>query len=63
MNIRMEHGLPIASFTVHYDGNTLLLDNVLLDTGCATTIFDSRCRNRVRCNEWETETNVWCRWI
>ncbi|PEA53828.1 hypothetical protein CON64_16490 [Bacillus pseudomycoides] len=41
MNIRMEHGLPIASFGLHYDGHTLLLDNVLLDTGCATTIFDT----------------------
>lgn len=29
MNIRMERGLPIA------------LDNVLLDTGYATTIFDT----------------------
>ncbi|MCM3734535.1 hypothetical protein M3215_01440 [Bacillus cytotoxicus] len=41
MNIRMERALPIASFTLHYDGNMLFLDNVLLDTGCATTIFDT----------------------
>ena len=41
MKIRMEHGLPIATFPMRYKRKQLVLNNVLLDTGCATTIFDT----------------------
>ncbi|MEN1966661.1 aspartyl protease family protein [Lentibacillus sp. N15] len=41
MKIRMPDGLPIVSVDLSYKGNKKCLDNVLLDTGCATTIFDT----------------------
>lgn len=41
MKIKMVNGLPIVSIKITYQGNTLLLDNVLLDTGCAVSVFDT----------------------
>lgn len=41
MNIKLINGLPIISFKLHHSGKIVLLENVLLDTGCATTIFDT----------------------
>ncbi len=41
MNLRMENGLPYASVTLTYNGKSLELNNVLFDTGCATTVFDT----------------------
>jgi hypothetical protein len=41
MNIRIENGLPIVSFEINHGEKVVLLTNVLLDTGCATTIFDT----------------------
>ncbi|WP_246092790.1 aspartyl protease family protein [Terrilactibacillus laevilacticus] len=41
MKIQMEDGLPIVSVSLGYKGRILSLDNVLLDTGCSTTIFDT----------------------
>lgn len=41
MKVRMEYGLPLVSFVLCYEENTIVLENVLLDTGCATTIFDT----------------------
>lgn len=41
MKITMVSGLPIVSIKITYLGNTLLLDNVLLDTGCAVSVFDT----------------------
>lgn len=41
MKIKMVNGLPIVSIKITYQGNTLSLDNVLLDTGCAVSVFDT----------------------
>lgn len=41
MKIQMEDGLPIVSVSIGYNGGILMLDNVLLDTGCSNTIFDT----------------------
>jgi hypothetical protein len=41
MNIQMEDGLPIVTISIGYNGRILKLENVLLDTGCSTTIFDT----------------------
>jgi hypothetical protein len=41
MNIELINGLPIVSFPLTYNNQTILLNNVLLDTGCSTTIFDT----------------------
>lgn len=40
MKIIMQDGLPIVSISLNYQGNKMLLKDILLDTGCATTIFD-----------------------
>jgi hypothetical protein len=37
----MEDGLPIVTVSLRYKGRMLRLDDVLLDTGCSTTIFDT----------------------
>ncbi|MDC3413175.1 retropepsin-like domain-containing protein [Aquibacillus sp. 3ASR75-11] len=41
MKIQMHGGLPLVSISLVYKGNTILLEHVLLDTGCSTTIFDT----------------------
>jgi hypothetical protein len=41
MNIRIENGLPIVSVEIKSGEKTVLLTDVLLDTGCVTTIFDT----------------------
>ncbi|WP_246050098.1 hypothetical protein [Aquibacillus sediminis] len=41
MKISMQEGLPIVSVSLVYKGNTIFLENVLLDTGGSTTIFDT----------------------
>lgn len=41
MRIQMQEGLPIVSFSLAYKGIKICLDDVLLDTGCSTTIFDT----------------------
>ncbi|WP_134702347.1 hypothetical protein [Ammoniphilus sp. YIM 78166] len=41
MKIIMQDGLPIVTISLTYLGNKICLDNILLDTGCATTIFDT----------------------
>ncbi|MEH7438699.1 retropepsin-like aspartic protease [Neobacillus drentensis] len=41
MNIEMFDGLPIVSVSLTYMGKTMCLHDVLLDTGCSTTIFDT----------------------
>ncbi|CAM3050508.1 MULTISPECIES: aspartyl protease family protein [Paenibacillus] len=40
MRIRLVNGLPIIEVLFTYQNQSVLLPNVLLDTGCATTIFD-----------------------
>jgi hypothetical protein len=41
MKIDMFDGLPIVSVSLTYKGKTMCLNDVLLDTGCSTTIFDT----------------------
>ena len=41
MKLRIENGLPVASIELIYEGNTITFQNVLVDTGCAVTIFDT----------------------
>ncbi|TBL81726.1 hypothetical protein [Paenibacillus thalictri] len=41
MQIRIIHGLPIVSLSIEYNNYTVELTNVLFDTGCAATIFDT----------------------
>jgi hypothetical protein len=41
MKIRLHNGLPIVSLTLKYYDQTVLLPNVLFDTGCAATVFDT----------------------
>lgn len=41
MKIKMLDGLPIVSILLSYKERILRLDDVLLDTGCSTTIFDT----------------------
>lgn len=39
MNLSIRYGLPFVTAVVEHDGRTLELDNVLLDTGSAGTLF------------------------
>ncbi|WP_040205888.1 retropepsin-like aspartic protease [Neobacillus jeddahensis] len=41
MKIEMFEGLPIVSVSLTYKGKTMCIHDVLLDTGCSTTIFDT----------------------
>jgi hypothetical protein len=41
IGLKLESGLPIVSFTCTYQEKTIELKNVLFDTGCASTIFDT----------------------
>ncbi|SFL49347.1 Aspartyl protease [Paenibacillus sp. 1_12] len=41
MKIHLQHGLPFVSVTVVFKGNELRMDNVLLDTGSASTLFNA----------------------
>jgi len=40
MNFIIRNGLPVVSFEFIYQCNRVYLENVLLDTGCAVSIFD-----------------------
>jgi len=41
MKIHLVNGLPIVTLPLSYKNKSTLLNNVLLDTGCSTTIFDN----------------------
>lgn len=41
MKIHLHHGLSIVSLTLTHNDQTILLQNILLDTGCAATVFDT----------------------
>jgi hypothetical protein len=41
MIINTKSGLAIASLPIRYNGKSIILKDVLLDTGCAVTIFDT----------------------
>lgn len=39
MNLSIRHGLPFVTAIIEYNSRILNLDNVLLDTGSASTLF------------------------
>lgn len=41
MKIAMKNGLPLVSVKLGYKSSTITLENVLLDTGCAISVFDT----------------------
>jgi hypothetical protein len=41
MKVQLQHGLPIVSLTVTHNDKSIVLHNVLFDTGCAATVFDT----------------------
>ncbi|XID95677.1 hypothetical protein ACF3MZ_14655 [Paenibacillaceae bacterium WGS1546] len=41
MKIQLQHGLPIVSLTLSHNNRSIVLRNVLFDTGCAATVFDT----------------------
>ncbi|THF73295.1 aspartyl protease family protein [Cohnella fermenti] len=41
MNIHLQHGLPIVSLTLSHNNQSVVLSNILFDTGCAATVFDT----------------------
>lgn len=41
MKLRMEEGLPLVSLSIEHGSRSIELHDVLLDTGCAKTIFDT----------------------
>lgn len=41
MKIRLQNGLPIVSLTLNKNDQAIVLQNVLFDTGCAATVFDT----------------------
>ncbi|AIQ49095.1 hypothetical protein R70723_26700 [Paenibacillus sp. FSL R7-0273] len=41
MKLQLQYGLPIVSLTVAHHDKSIVLNNVLFDTGCAATVFDS----------------------
>lgn len=41
MKIQMRNGLPIVTITLGYQNSSITLEDVLLDTGCAISIFDT----------------------
>ena len=41
MIISIKSGLAIASLAIQYNGKSMILKDVLLDTGCAVTVFDT----------------------
>lgn len=41
MNIQLQQGLPIISLTLTHNNQSIVLPNVLFDTGCAATVFDT----------------------
>ncbi|WP_106768563.1 aspartyl protease family protein [Paenibacillus faecalis] len=41
MKIQLQHGLPIVSLNITHNNQSIILPNVLFDTGCAATVFDT----------------------
>lgn len=47
MKIHVEYGLPFVEIEVTFRGNKLILENVLLDTGSAGTIFNANVVEKI----------------
>ena len=41
MKLQFQYGLPIISLTLTQNDHSIILHNVLFDTGCAVTVFDT----------------------
>jgi hypothetical protein len=41
MKLRIENGLPLVSLSLTHQQQSVEMKNVLLDTGCSKTIFDT----------------------
>lgn len=41
MKIHLQKGLPIVSMNLSCNNQSILLPNLLFDTGCAATVFDT----------------------
>lgn len=41
MKLNLQYGLPVVSLTLAQYDKSIVLHNVLFDTGCAATVFDS----------------------
>jgi hypothetical protein len=41
MKEQLQHGLPIIALTLTHNNQSIVLQNVLFDTGCAATVFDT----------------------
>lgn len=41
MKIKLQNGLPIVSLTLTRNDQSFVLHNMLFDTGCAATVFDT----------------------
>lgn len=41
MELRVENGLLVVAFSLTYQEQTIRMSNVLFDTGCSSTIFDT----------------------
>ncbi|WP_150269625.1 aspartyl protease family protein [Paenibacillus tepidiphilus] len=41
MKLQLQNGLPVVSLTIAHHDKSIVLHNVLFDTGCAATVFDS----------------------
>lgn len=50
MKLQMINGLPIVTLTMTYGEKAIELNNVLLDTGCAATIFDTNILESIDIN-------------
>lgn len=47
MKIRIQYGLPFVEIEVTFRGKKLILDNILLDTGSAGTIFNANVVEKI----------------
>ncbi|WP_210109888.1 aspartyl protease family protein [Paenibacillus sp. 1295] len=41
MKLQLQQGLPIVSLTIRHNEQSIILHNILFDTGCAATVFDT----------------------
>lgn len=41
MNFQMDEHLPLVTVEIQYEGQTKVFNNVLVDTGCSSTILDT----------------------
>ncbi|SOC24993.1 aspartyl protease [Ureibacillus xyleni] len=56
MKINIKYGLPFIELEVTFRGNKLLLENVLLDTGSAGTVFNANIVEKIGVVPEENDT-------